>query len=217
MVVGTSGGGTSGGGTSGGGTSGGGTGEWRQHLGRNGRQHERRAPVDLERSQDPGGGGAPPTGGGTTGQQGNPNAPATLVITKSTCPEGYDIYGDKSDVDKDCKDLTKDIDFALTSLTPAVQNGTPTPNEPVKQTTGDDGKATWTNLKAGPYLIAETLPEGTHAAFIWTCKSDKRQFQTQYPFTPFSYAGPNGQLGITLIGGEKLECPGTTFRPRRHR
>ena len=157
---GTSGGGTSGGGTSGGGTSGGGTTSGGNTSGGTGGSTSGAPPLTSNVPKTPGGGGAPPTGGGTTGQQGNPNAPATLVITKSTCPEGYDIYGDKSDVAKDCKDLTKDIDFALTSLTPAVQNGTPTPNEPVKQTTGDDGKATWTNLKAGPYLIAETLPGG---------------------------------------------------------
>jgi len=154
---------------------------------------------------------AGPTGGGTqsggsTGQQSNPNAPATLIITKSTCPAGYDLYGDKASVTKDCTNLTQDIDFGLTSLTVAVQNGTPVPNAPVSQTTGEDGKATWSNLKAGPYLIAERMPDGTHTAFIWTCTSDKRQFQAQYPFTPFSYAGPEGQIGITLIGGEKLEC-----------
>jgi hypothetical protein len=154
----------------------------------------------------PVGGGQTGGSGGTTGQQGDPNAPATLVITKSTCPEGYDLYGQDADVEKDCTELTEEIDFALTSLTSADQNGTPVANEPVTQTTDVDGVATWSNLKAGPYLIQETMPEGTDSAFIWTCKSDKRQFQTQYPLTPFSYAGPNGQTGITLIGGEKLEC-----------
>lgn len=84
---------------------------------------------------------AGPTGGGTqsggsTGQQSNPNAPATLIITKSTCPAGYDLYGDKASVTKDCTNLTQDIDFGLTSLTVAVQNGTPVPNAPVSQTTG---------------------------------------------------------------------------------
>ncbi len=144
----------------------------------------------------------PKTGGptgGTTTQTGNSNAPATLIIVKRTCPEGFDLYAADADVEKDCKDLTSDIDFGLTDLS--------TPDaEAVDKTTADDGKATWTNLKAGPYLIVESQPEDTYAAFIWTCKSDKRQFQIQYPFTPFSYAGPNGEIGITLIGGEKLEC-----------
>jgi len=202
---GSSGGSSSGSSSGGGGTSGGTTSGGNTSGGTGGGTTSGAPPLTSNVPKSPGGGGAP-AGGTTTGQQGNPNAPATLVITKSTCPKGYDIYADKSDVAKDCKDLTKDIDFALTSLTSSTQNGTPTAASPVKQTTGDDGKATWTNLKAGPYLIAETLPDGTGAAFIWTCKSDKRQFQTQYPFTPFSYAGPNGQLGITLIGGEKLEC-----------
>jgi hypothetical protein len=139
-----------------------------------------------------------PTGGSTT-QTGNSNAPATLIIVKRTCPEGFDLYAADADVEKDCKDLTSDIDFGLTDLS--------TPDaEAVDKTTADDGRATWTNLKAGPYLIVESQPEDTYAAFIWTCKSDKRQFQIQYPFTPFSYAGPNGEIGITLIGGEKLEC-----------
>jgi hypothetical protein len=146
-----------------------------------------------------------PTGGGAN-QQTDPNAPATLIIVKRTCPAGYDMYAEDADVVQDCPEVTKDIDFELTSLTQNVQNGTPVPNEPLPQTTGNDGKATWENLAAGPYLLVETVPEDTHAAFIWTCKSDKRQFQLEYPLTPFSYAGPEGETGITLIPGETLEC-----------
>ncbi len=142
--------------------------------------------------------GGGPGGGGAT-QGGNPNAPATLTIVKRTCPEGFALFAEDADVEQDCTELTAGIDFALTDLS--------TPDaEPDDQTTGNDGKATWTNLKAGPYLIVESLPEDTYSAFIWTCKSDKRQFQLQYPFTPFSFAGPNGEIGITLIAGEKLEC-----------
>lgn len=157
-------------------------------------------------SNIPTGGTAGGAGGGTANQPTDPNAPATLIIVKRTCPDGYDLYGKDADVEQDCSDLTKDIDFELTSLTPNVQNGTPVPNEPMPQTTGDDGKATWANLAAGPYLLVETMPENTHAAFIWTCKSDQRQFQLEYPLTPFSYAGPDGETGITLIPGETLEC-----------
>jgi hypothetical protein len=116
------------------------------------------------------------------------------------------MYADDADVVQDCPDPTKDVDFELTSLTPNVQNGTPVPNEPAPQTTGEDGKATWANLVAGPYLLVETVPDDTHSAFIWTCKSDKRQFQLEYPLTPSSYAGPEGETGITLIPGETLEC-----------
>ena len=191
---GSSGSGTSSGGTSGSGTSGG--------TGTAGGSGGTGGPPPLTSNVPTGTGTGPKTGGptgGSTTQTGSSNAPATLIIVKRTCPEGFDLYGKDADVEKDCKDLTSGIDFGLTDL------GTPD-SEPVDQTTGDDGKATWTNLKAGPYLIVESLPEDTYAAFIWTCKSDKRQFQLQYPFTPFSYAGPNGEIGITLIGGEKLEC-----------
>ncbi len=144
----------------------------------------------------------PKTGGpagGTTSQGGNANAPVTLTIVKRTCAEGFDLFAEDADVEQDCTELTADIDFALTDLS--------TPDaESVDKTTGDDGKATWTNLEPGPYLIVESLPEDTYSAFIWTCESDKREFQLEYPFTPFSFAGPNGEIGITLIAGEKLEC-----------
>jgi hypothetical protein len=139
-----------------------------------------------------------PVGGSTT-QPGNATGPAMLILVKWTCAEGFDLYGEDADVEQECAEQTAGIDFSLTDLS--------TPDaEPADQTTGDDGKATWSNLEAGPYLIVETLPEDTYSAFIWTCESDEREFQLEYPFTPFSYAGPNGEIGITLIAGETLEC-----------
>ncbi|MEZ4505230.1 MAG: hypothetical protein R2848_05000 [Thermomicrobiales bacterium] len=196
---GTSGGGTAGGGTSGGGTAGGGTSGGGGSAGGGAAGGGTGGPPPLTSNAPTGPKPGGPVGGGTTSQQGSPNAPVTLIIVKHTCPEGFDLYGEDADVEQDCTDLTGEIDYSLTDLSTADA-------DPVDQTTGDDGKATWTNLKAGPYLIVESLPDDTYSAFIWTCKSDKRQFQLQYPFTPFSYAGPNGEIGITLIAGEKLEC-----------
>jgi hypothetical protein len=124
---------------------------------------------------------------------------ATLVLEKRTCPAGYDLFDPDADIETDCDELIPDVEFALTSLSE-------TGGEAAKQATGDDGTVTWLNLSAGPYLITETLPEGIHAAFIWTCQSDQRQFQLDNPFTPFAWAGPDGEIGITLTDGETLEC-----------
>jgi hypothetical protein len=149
-------------------------------------------------------GGAGTAGGGGAGGPGGqaqvaPDTPATLIITKHTCPEGYDLYAEDADVVDDCEQLTEGIDFSLIGLD---EEGA----EPQEEKTDAGGEATWSDLAAGAYFIQETLPEQTHTAFIWTCRSDEREFQTDYPFTPFSYAGPEGQIGITLIAGETLEC-----------
>jgi hypothetical protein len=149
-------------------------------------------------------GGAPQ--GGTTSQPSDPNAPATLIITKYTCPEGYDIYAEESDVELDCDELTEGIEFGLTDLTALAEAEEDEDVLPDIQLTDTDGEATWSDLAAGPYLLVETLPKDTKEAFIWTCESDAREFQIEYPLTPFSYAGPAGQVGITLVAGETLEC-----------
>jgi hypothetical protein len=151
----------------------------------------------------PVGGGTP---GGATTQPADPNAPATLVIVKLTCPEGYDIYDSEADVEEDCDELTEGIEFALTDLTALAEAEDDEEILPDVQLTDEDGEALWSDLAAGPYLLVEALPADTQEAFIWTCESDLREFQIQYPLTPFTFAGPDGQVGITLIPGETLEC-----------
>jgi hypothetical protein len=155
-----------------------------------------------------GGGGIPSTGGagqGTTGGSQtqppvDPNAPATLIITKYTCEPSFDILLEDSDPSVDCNTLTDDISFELTSEEEdfEAQSGL---------TGGDgEGQVNFSDLPAGVYLLTEELPEGTLSAFIYTCTSDQREFQAENPFTPFAYAGPDGRIGVTLIPGETLEC-----------
>ncbi|MEZ4498775.1 MAG: prealbumin-like fold domain-containing protein [Thermomicrobiales bacterium] len=156
---------------------------------------------------------SPPTTGQTPLQpisQGNgtiglppvdPNTPANLIITKYTCDEGYDVLADDADPALDCDTLTNDILYSLAGISD--------PNFlPRERITGDDGegKIEFANLPAGSYLLTETLPEGTIAAFIYTCESDRRDFQQDNPFIPFAFAGPDGRIGVTLEAGETLEC-----------
>ena len=157
-------------------------------------------PVEPDVPNPSGTSGPPlgPTGGGTgaggPSQQGT--GPATLIITKYTCAEGYDLHGPDANVVDDCVALTEGIVFALTDDDEFNESAT----------TDSEGQATWSDLEPKSYVIQETLPEGTQSAFIWTCRSDYREFQAEYPFTPFSYAGPDGRIGVTLVPGETLEC-----------
>ncbi|MGD9714219.1 MAG: hypothetical protein AB7V46_19480, partial [Thermomicrobiales bacterium] len=150
------------------------------------------------------------SGGGTSGGSGvpsiglppvDPNTPASLIITKYTCEPAYDVLAELSDASVDCTELTDEIDFELGSIDDpafASQSGQ----------TGDDGEGriAFDNLPAGSYLLTESLPEGTIAAFISTCESDRRDFQQENPFIPFAFAGPDGRIGVTLEPGETLEC-----------
>jgi hypothetical protein len=141
-------------------------------------------------------GTGPGTGTGTGPGTGQATGPATLVLTKFSCPEEYDVHGPDAAPGNDCGELTEGVEFTLSGEDVETQ----------QSTTGSDGRVTFSELEAGPYLVQETLPENTQAAFIWTCQSDQREFGEEFPFTPFSYAGPDGRIGITLIPGETLEC-----------
>jgi hypothetical protein len=126
---------------------------------------------------------------------------ATLIITKYTCPPGYNQHAPASDVPVDCTELTDNILFSLTTLGE---------EESVKQIgiTGDPNQGTvqFTGVEPGAYLLTESLPEETGSAFVYTCASDRREFVAENPFVPFAYAGPDGELGIVLVAGETLEC-----------
>jgi hypothetical protein len=146
-----------------------------------------------------GGQGGGQTGGQFGGSTSDPDAPASLIITRYTCEPGYDVHDPEADSAEDCEELTDDIAFAL------APEGA---DEAETRVTGSDGKGRveFVGLEAGAYLLAETLPEETWLAFISTCQSDQRQFQAESPFLPFAYAAPDGRIGVVLVAGETLEC-----------
>ena len=126
----------------------------------------------------------------------DPNAPATFIITKFTCPEAYDPLEQGANPGDDCGDPVDGITFSVIGNQNATLSGE----------TGDDGdgKVAFDDLKAGNYLIQETYPEGVEQAFIWTCTSDVRVFN--YPFAPFARIDATGTLKFNVVAGETLEC-----------
>ncbi|MDQ2682338.1 MAG: hypothetical protein M3Y37_02310 [Chloroflexota bacterium] len=126
----------------------------------------------------------------------DPNAPATLIIVKYTCPEAYDPLATDADPTADCDELTDGIEFSVIGAS----------NQSISGETGDDGEGTvaFDDLRAGSYLLRETWPADTENAFIWNCESDYRVFD--YPFSPFARIDHTGTIKISLIAGETLEC-----------
>jgi hypothetical protein len=149
-----------------------------------------------------GNGGSGGSGGNGGGQPSAPDAtpdpddPASLVLTAHTCPAGYDLHASAANPAEDCEDLANGIAFSLAA------DGEDEPR------TGDDSDArvTFDDLKAGSYLLAASFPAEVQTAFIAGCESDRRDFPADHPFTPFAYAGPDGQIGVNLVPGETLEC-----------
>jgi hypothetical protein len=150
-------------------------------------------------------GGTSGAGGTASGGQDLPevdqDTPANLIITKYTCEPLYDVHLEVSDPAVDCETLTDDVPFTLS-------NEDETDPVELQGVTGDDGEGqvSFSDLAAGPYVLTEEMPEGTISAFIYTCESDRRDFEQENPFTPFAYAGPDGRIGVTLVPGETLEC-----------
>jgi hypothetical protein len=150
---------------------------------------------------------APSGPGNPGGQPGTPartpvaSGPATLILTTYTCPAGYDLFDPDAKLDEDCDETAADIAFSLTSLDDAAAS----PVELAGVTDGD-GVVTFATVVPGPWLLVETLPEETETAFVATCSSNRRELQPDNPFTPFAYLNADGQLGVTLLPGETLEC-----------
>ena len=126
----------------------------------------------------------------------DPNAPATLTLTKFTCPEDYDPLKQGANPTDDCDGPTDGVTFSVVGKQNASVSGK----------TGDDGdgQVTFDGLKPGSYLLKEDYPDLTENAFIWSCQSDRRVFN--YPFAPFAWIGATGTIKISLIAGETLEC-----------
>ncbi|MEZ4529525.1 MAG: hypothetical protein R2855_00725 [Thermomicrobiales bacterium] len=132
----------------------------------------------------------------------NPTAPATLILTTYVCPEGYDVYGPESDLQEDCDEPAPGIEVSLLALAGETAQVAPVEID----TTDDDGVATFSGLKPGPWLLTESLPEETAAAFIASCASNQRDLDQEPLFDPLTYLSPDGQIGVVLIGGETLSC-----------
>jgi hypothetical protein len=146
-----------------------------------------------------------PVTGNPVGQPGtptptpDPDAPASLIITKHTCDAGYDLHDVESNPAEDCDEPTEGIEFTLTGLDDrAVAESA--------KATDDDGVVAFAELAPGAWLLTETLPERAQTTFILECASDRRDFQLENPFTPFAYAGPEGEIGVALLPAETLEC-----------
>jgi hypothetical protein len=54
------------------------------------------------------------------------------------------------------------------------------------------------------FRVCSISDSGT--AFIASCTSDQRDLEAESLFTPLTYLGPDGQIGIVLVAGEALEC-----------
>lgn len=144
-----------------------------------------------------GGTGSPSGGSGTASRPpADASAPATLTLVTFTCPPGYDLYTGDAVPSGDCPDPAIGIDFTVTGQ-----------DEPAQQATSNaGGELAWTGLAPGAYLLQAALPPETDRAFIADCVSDQRTFTVDNPLNPFAYAGPEGQIGITLLPGEVLAC-----------
>lgn len=139
--------------------------------------------------------GTPEGEAGTPG----PDSPASLILTRHTCAAGYDLHEPGANPTADCGTASSGIELTLAPLGiggPAAETAV----------TDSDGVAAFSNLDPGSWLLTATLPENTLATFIASCQSDRRDFLLENPFTPFAYAGPEGQIGVVLIPGETLRC-----------
>jgi hypothetical protein len=124
---------------------------------------------------------------------------AVLILSVANCDAGYDVYAEDADPAKDCDEPGDDLEFTL---------GGP---EPGMERTGisgavTEGSMTFAPLEAGNYLLGMRLPQATDAAFISGCSSNRRAIFADNPFAPFAYASPSGQIGVSLVAGETLEC-----------
>ncbi len=132
----------------------------------------------------------------------DPDAPATLILTTYLCPAGYDVYEAASDLVEDCDEATPGIEVSIADLDEET-----TPVAPADVATTDaDGVVTFSELEPGLWLLTEALPETTSTAFIASCTSDQSDLAAEPLFTPLTYLGPEGQIGIVLIAGETLAC-----------
>ena len=129
-----------------------------------------------------------------------PDAPASLVLTTNICPADYDPHDPEAELDDDCVAVTEAIAFSLTALDQDA------PLSAAEATTGADGVALFAGLDAGAWLLTETVPEQTRTVFVSSCVSDQRDVYAGGLFTPLTYLGPDGQIGVALVPGETLTC-----------
>ena len=126
----------------------------------------------------------------------NANAPATLALVAYSCPPGYDLYSADMAPSGDCPDPAIGIDFTMTGPAGSAHQAT----------SNAGGELSLTDLPPGSYVLRAALPPEIESAFIANCVSDLRDLSSESPFIPIAYAGPDGQIGITLLPGEALAC-----------
>jgi len=143
----------------------------------------------------------PPGAGVVSTPQGQEATTASLVITLYTCPAGFDQYAPDADVEKSCVEVTDDVRFTLSA--PQLEDFQ---DEDDVTGVSEEGQVAFDELDAGPYLLTQSLPEGTDSSFVFACDSNRRAFFVENPFVPFAFAGPTGELGIVLAAGETLDC-----------
>lgn len=122
----------------------------------------------------------------------------TLIIHLHVCDTGYDQFAQNADPKKDCTGaLTDQASFKLGPLT-GTGNGTTTKVD-------SSGTVTFANVTAGSYRLTDlSFPTGGNG-FIKACTSTGRDLKT-YPFDPFAWVDPTGNVALSLINGETLEC-----------
>lgn len=126
----------------------------------------------------------------------NANATATLALVAFSCPPGYDLYSADMAPSGDCPDPAIGIDFTMTG-----------PDGSAHQAASNaGGELSLTDLPPGSYVLRAALPPEIESAFIANCVSDQRDLSSESPFIPVAYAGPDGQIGVTLLPGEALAC-----------
>jgi hypothetical protein len=144
------------------------------------------------------------TGPGTTGPS-SQTGPATLIVQKYDCEEGYDWREDEADPAEECTERPDGIVFQLDVIRTSPS---PSPSPvPQRAETSEEAPeaARFGGLRAGEYRLTELdLAEGT-VAFILTCESTVRDFE-DYPYYPFALAAADGSVDLTLVAGETLEC-----------
>jgi hypothetical protein len=136
--------------------------------------------------------GAPRTATATTN--------ASIALTVRTCPAGYDPAADGADFATDCNEPAGDTSFQLSS------GGTAGPSASTG-TSGDapqESTVRFTELATGRYTLFATAPAGIDGAFLGSCMSDARSFDS-YPVIPFATI-PNGRITLEILDGESLAC-----------
>jgi uncharacterized membrane protein YgcG len=157
-----------------------------------------------------GGSGGSGSGGRGGSQSGTPTpgpeSPATLIITRFACPEDYDVHSAEADPAEDCDELVDGIIFTLSEQDARGEQDEEPDASEITGEEDDEGVVRFADLTAGPWVLAETPDGQTLGVFIASCQSDQREFDEEHPFVPFAYAGPAGQIGVTLVSGETLAC-----------